>query len=181
MKILSVCVLFSVFVTGAYAGLNKCTGADGKITFSDVLCPSTSNSVKVQERDNSLDSSGSRQQMRASSQGANGDSGPDSQACTNARQAMASATQTKIDIRAERVNVNVLCSTPSASDGSSQKQNRAQTPQCAQARQAYAYAVDTKLDVRSEKSDVEIMCGVASPPKTTLRCRDIGSGITKCR
>lgn len=66
MKILSLCILFSVFITGAQAGINKCTGADGKITFSDGLCPSTSNSVKVQERDNTLDNSGSRQQNQTS-------------------------------------------------------------------------------------------------------------------
>lgn len=70
MKMLSVCVFLLVLVAGAHAGINKCTGPDGKVTFSDGLCPSTSGSEKLRERANTLDSSGSRQQNQTSSNAA---------------------------------------------------------------------------------------------------------------
>lgn len=62
---MAVCGMLLFFIAGlAQAGVNKCTGSDGKITFSDGLCPLTANSERVRERDNSLDHSGGRQQTQ---------------------------------------------------------------------------------------------------------------------
>jgi hypothetical protein len=182
IKIVMIFTLF-MFLTGAYADIRKCTGADGKITFSDGLCPSTSTHTIVRERDNTIDTSGLRQaaQAQTNARNAMGETGPDSQACTDARTAYANAVQTKIDVRSEKLNVQVLCGNGSGASKAEQTQNRSASQQCADARQNYANAVNTKLDVRAEKSDVNILCGIESPPKTTLRCRDIGSGISHCR
>ena len=178
MKFILILVILATFASCANAGTHKCTGPDGKVTFSDVVCPTTSANQDIKEHENTIDTSALRQYQTRSAANA---TGPDSEACTQARQAMANATQTKIDIRSERMDVQAMCGSSNGSSGANQSQNRAGSPKCAEARQAYANAVNTKLDVRSEKSDVQVMCGLDSPTKTTMRCRDIGLGISHCR
>lgn len=39
------------------AAINKCVGADGKITFSDAVCPSGADAATIKERQNSIDTS----------------------------------------------------------------------------------------------------------------------------
>lgn len=39
------------------AAINKCVGPDGKITFSDAVCPSGADAATIKERQNSIDTS----------------------------------------------------------------------------------------------------------------------------
>lgn len=58
-KIISISLLFltPLASVNTYA-INKCTGSDGKITFSDVACSKNSSSARIiKERQNTLDSS----------------------------------------------------------------------------------------------------------------------------
>lgn len=54
------------FVVASHAQLRKCVGADGKITYSDVVCASATTDTPIRVRDNTLDSSGFRQEMDTS-------------------------------------------------------------------------------------------------------------------
>lgn len=56
-------IVFTIFalIGTAQAQLRKCTGPDGKVTYSDVLCAGNSTSTSVKPRDNTLDSSGQRE------------------------------------------------------------------------------------------------------------------------
>jgi hypothetical protein len=57
-------VLVVLLCVNAQAQLRKCTGVDGKVTYSDVLCASTSTTQSVKVHENSLDTSALRQEGR---------------------------------------------------------------------------------------------------------------------
>ena len=46
-----------VLVSSQAAAVNKCVGPDGKVTFSDAVCPAGAESATVKERQNSIDTS----------------------------------------------------------------------------------------------------------------------------
>lgn len=65
MKHLLLAVFVLIFCTPALAQMKKCTGSDGKITFSDVACKGGSSSETIRYPEgNSLDTSGLRQQAK---------------------------------------------------------------------------------------------------------------------
>lgn len=64
MKFIFFVFAFFSFIGTAQAQLRKCVGPDEKITYSDVMCAGDSTSAPVKSRDNTLDYSGFRDQVR---------------------------------------------------------------------------------------------------------------------
>jgi len=67
MKFIFVLVAILMLCANAQAQLRKCTGADGRVTYSDVLCSTSSTAGTIKSPDgNSLDHSGFREQSQKS-------------------------------------------------------------------------------------------------------------------
>ena len=65
MKFILVVVATFLIGANAQAQLRKCTGPDGKVTYSDVLCSNTSSTSSIRNPDgNTLDTSGFRKQVQ---------------------------------------------------------------------------------------------------------------------
>ena len=58
-------LLFGMLIASAQAQVRKCTGADGKVTYSDFMCSSsTSNETGVRTNANTIDASGLREDSK---------------------------------------------------------------------------------------------------------------------
>lgn len=64
MKLALVVAASLLVCCNAQAQLRKCIAPDGKVTYSDVMCAGNSTSAPVKSRDNTLDNSGFREQIR---------------------------------------------------------------------------------------------------------------------
>ncbi len=63
MKIILTIVALAL-VASAHAQMRKCVDADGKVTYSDVLCANTTTDTPIRIRDNTLDASAARQEVQ---------------------------------------------------------------------------------------------------------------------
>lgn len=71
MKTILFAILFFTACFSAQAQMRKCVSAEGKVTYSDVVCASTADKdTPVRVRDNTLDASAERQALQAATNAA---------------------------------------------------------------------------------------------------------------
>jgi hypothetical protein len=80
-----------VLAAGQAAAVNKCVGPDGKVTFSDAVCPAGADAATIKERQNSIDTSAGHAKNREAVEAI--ERGKAYQRCITAKESVGYATK----------------------------------------------------------------------------------------